>query len=534
MSLNKLTDVERGKKAGLKIGCSHIEADIISVSSLSTTNIKSFGNLIATTDDSKEINFSTPDQGTAGYVLHTDGTGNTYWDPPTQGCGNLVYNGTEAVQIGTFVKASSTDFTTLSNSKVIESATELNLNGLNMTNTGTINGVNLSTLSSQTSTNTSEITQLQNNKLSLNGTSTMSGDLNMGSNNITNTGTINGLNLAMMSSQIGTNTSNISTNTSQIGTNTSNISTNTSDISTNTSNISTNTSNIAGKLNISGTNIMTGDLNLGGNQITSILNTFQDGYSNMGQIVTPSTNPSTNTNMLYFKSDNNLYSKDSTGVEKQIGVPVGSFIEYSNQSETTIGQHVYFDNTTGSVVNQSAIIEDLNSINLATKVVQIGNEILASQISTPSNPPATKNSLYFKSDNNLYSKDSSGVETKISNPTQIIPYDLGFACSSETKTITATGEVVRIPITRDFSVNTIFLGLNTPNSTGSFTVSIKYDNGTTIQTLLNAYDMGTIAKHTISRSPVDNLTAYNYIIIEIDNVGSSSAIGLKCILNGYL
>jgi hypothetical protein len=47
-----------------------------------------------------------------------------------------------------------------------------------------------------------------------------------------------------------------------------------------------------------------------------------------------------------------------------------------------------------------------NSINIA-------GEAILTQISTPSNPSAGTNKLYFKSDDKLYKKDSGGVENEV-------------------------------------------------------------------------------------------------------------------------
>jgi len=55
-----------------------------------------------------------------------------------------------------------------------------------------------------------------------------------------------------------------------------------------------------------------------GSSATPWNNEFIEGYDDRGQIATPS-NPSASRNRFYFKSDNNLYSLDSSGNEKLIG-----------------------------------------------------------------------------------------------------------------------------------------------------------------------------------------------------------------------
>lgn len=45
--------------------------------------------------------------------------------------------------------------------------------------------------------------------------------------------------------------------------------------------------------------------------------------------------------------------------------------------------------------------------------LELSNELLADQITTPTNPAAGKNKLYFKSDGKLYKLDSGGTETEV-------------------------------------------------------------------------------------------------------------------------
>ena len=87
--------------------------------------------------------------------------------------------------------------------------------------------------------------------------------------NITLGGTIDGLDLQTMNSNINTNQTNISNNTSSINTNSTNISSNTSSINTNATNISTNTSSITTKMSKSG-DTMTGNLLMSGNDIENV------------------------------------------------------------------------------------------------------------------------------------------------------------------------------------------------------------------------------------------------------------------------
>lgn len=65
------------------------------------------------------------------------------------------------------------------------------------------------------------------------------------------------------------------------------------------------------------------------------------------------------------------------------------------------------------------LVGDVATQNLSNKTFT--DAITGAQIATPSNPVASKNKLYFKSDNNLYSLNSGGSETQISGTGLINP-----------------------------------------------------------------------------------------------------------------
>jgi hypothetical protein len=73
-------------------------------------------------------NFQTPNLGAPNYSLHTDGAGNTYWDPDATGSG-IQYTGTTPIPVGTHVKINTTDGNTAIESNLEESATEIKVNG---------------------------------------------------------------------------------------------------------------------------------------------------------------------------------------------------------------------------------------------------------------------------------------------------------------------------------------------------------------------------------------------------------------------
>ena len=147
MSLNKFTDIEKGKLLGLQIGCETLECTncvcesmtFPSGGDLNAHDVNVSNNLKVATSNG-DVNYTTPDKGQPNYSLHTDGAGNTFWSPDDTGSADLTYNGTIPVALGQHVKFSNTDTSTVNESKLIEDATDLNVQGLNLTNVGLING----------------------------------------------------------------------------------------------------------------------------------------------------------------------------------------------------------------------------------------------------------------------------------------------------------------------------------------------------------------------------------------------------------
>jgi hypothetical protein len=120
MSLNKFTNLQIGKDLKLKIGAQEIDTN----------------NLIVKTVDNQNLNFRTPDIGSVGEVLKTDGAGGVFWGSGGGGGGGIVYSGSLPIPAGQHVTIS-TDGTTVNQSVLNETLTDLNINGLNLT--GAIN-----------------------------------------------------------------------------------------------------------------------------------------------------------------------------------------------------------------------------------------------------------------------------------------------------------------------------------------------------------------------------------------------------------
>ena len=178
MSLNKLTNPVIGKSIKLNIGCSSMVcedmvcnkimmpagADIDAHDVKINNDLTVLGNAVLAGN-----NYSTADLGQPNYSLHTDGSGNTFWSPDDTGSGDITFDGSTPTIAGQLVKLSSIDGSTAQQSLIIDDGVNLNINNQNITNVNLVDGVNLATLNNQVSTNSGNITTLQNATTKYNG-----------------------------------------------------------------------------------------------------------------------------------------------------------------------------------------------------------------------------------------------------------------------------------------------------------------------------------------------------------------------------
>lgn len=101
-----------------------------------------------------------------------------------------------------------------------------------------------------------------------------------------------------------------------------------------------------------------------------------------------------------------------------------------------MADNVTFGQITGTL--QTAAQTNITSVGVQT-VLAVDDEITMLQISTPSNPAAGDNKVYFKSDDKLYSLTSGGVETEIGATSAVVNSaltleNIGFNVSSDDPT----------------------------------------------------------------------------------------------------
>lgn len=147
MSLNKLTNIQKGLDIKLQIGCEQLESNVINCGQLNMSNGTDINAYNITIENELKVNGSTdlggnnyitPDLGLPNYSLHTDGFGNCFWSPDATGDDNITYNGIPPTIVGQFVKFSDVDGKTAQQSTIRDDGGNLNMGSGDITNVGSI------------------------------------------------------------------------------------------------------------------------------------------------------------------------------------------------------------------------------------------------------------------------------------------------------------------------------------------------------------------------------------------------------------
>jgi hypothetical protein len=172
MSLNKFTNLQIGKDIGLKIGAEEIECETLIVNNsiivpaiddLTVNNLSVTNNLTVKTVNNQDLSLKTPTLGNFGDVLKTDGIGNVFFGSSAPIGSGIVYSGSLPIPTGQHVKIS-TDGTTVFQSVVNETLTNLDIGGLNLTDCNDISCTSISTVSGTLNFNTTGNIQINGNK----------------------------------------------------------------------------------------------------------------------------------------------------------------------------------------------------------------------------------------------------------------------------------------------------------------------------------------------------------------------------------
>jgi hypothetical protein len=174
MSLNKLTDTQKGLDIGLQIGCEQLDCNVMNCGQINMPNGADLNAHDIEVDNELKVNGSTdiggnnyltPDLGLPNYSLHTDGAGNCFWSPDDTGSGDITYDGTPPTIAGQLVKFSGVDGKTAQQSTIRDDGGNLNMSSGDITNVGLVDGVDVSVLETQVNDNTNDLL----NKVEYNG-----------------------------------------------------------------------------------------------------------------------------------------------------------------------------------------------------------------------------------------------------------------------------------------------------------------------------------------------------------------------------
>jgi hypothetical protein len=114
----------------------NIDPNIV-LENVAVDNLYVFNDLVVKTDEGTFYNLKTPTNGNAGNVLQTDGAGGTFWGTGSSGGSGIIYNGILPIPAGQHITINSIG-TEVFKSKLNESATNLDVDGLNITNANDI------------------------------------------------------------------------------------------------------------------------------------------------------------------------------------------------------------------------------------------------------------------------------------------------------------------------------------------------------------------------------------------------------------
>jgi hypothetical protein len=448
-------------------------------------SFQSQGDVVIKAQNGSTFNLVTPNIGTSGQVLKTDGNGNTYWGQDTAGTSGVDYQGINPVTIGTHYKISNTLGTECENSKLVETSTDLDVGNLNITGAGTYNDTIVNDGSIEATSADLDLTPASGYTIRLHGETSMEDNKIVNCLDPTNPNDVATKNYVDNNSGGGiTFNGTLPTTVGEF------LKFSSTDASTVT------------KASVVET---ASDLNLGG---LNILNAGSyDGID-----------------LVAFKSD---------------------YDSKVNQAVKTTSNATFASLTTNIITNSGTPILINDLVFEPTKIY--GGETPGLDLNLYSNDTATKGTIRLHDETSLQNNKITDcadpvnpqdvstknyVDTQISSiPTQV--YDIITACSDENTGINTIGLKSTLVSPRTFTLTSVRASLTTAQTSGSeltFNVTL---NGANVLSTPITFTNGQKLSNTTTLS-ITNITAFDELKVFVTQVGVGDATGLKIMLVGNI
>ena len=464
--------------------------DVSQMIDIECLSLKPIKDLIITCDDLSVFNIKPPALGTAGQVLKSDGLGNTYFGNDTAGSSGVNYQGTSPIPVGTHTQISNTLGTEVIESKLVESATELSMTSLNITNGGQYNATIINNGIIEATASNLELYPSSGNRINLNG------EISAQDNKI-----INCLDPTLNTDVATKNyvdgllgTAGISYSGAQPTVLGELLKFNSTDGSTVDKSA----------LVESATN-----LNLGNLSITNVgdvdgvdISAFKTSYdSNVNQDVRTNANPT--------------FTSITTGQINELNPGLGNTINtFLLSSGVLFGSSISSANlrlnSNTTAVKGQIICEDELNVS-STKIVNLGTPTLATDAST-----------------------KGYVDTQVASVSDHA-YDFIIAMTSEAGSVDSTGLKATIHIPRTMTITQIKASLTTAQTSGTAISLNVTNNGSNILSVADSLTF--VNGNELSNQPalaITSLTANDKLDCFISTFGDGTAVGLKLTILGTI
>lgn len=208
------------------------------------------------------------------------------------------------------------------------------------------------------------------------------------------------------------------------------------------------------------------------------------------------TNKTFNNTNTYTTKDGSFTLQSTGDTTKQL---VYSLASIPTATTITVTEPSASYTPVGVALAQTLTSKTLTSPTLTTPTVDIPN---FTQQTTPANPSASNNKLYFKSDNHLYSLTSAGTEVQVDNAATAVTYDTPMLAYNTGLAATVASNALTIRLKQKD-------GATDPGNTLTTKVSVAFRN---------------VTSATGAYASVDQTTALSIVVPSSATLGQASAV----------